>query len=56
MRSDSDNTLFKNILKLITGEGIGRIIGFMAAPVITRLYTPSSFSIRGFFRSSLLKT
>lgn len=34
MKSDLDNTLKKNILKLITGEGIARIIGFMAAPAI----------------------
>lgn len=37
MKSDSENTLFKNILKLISGEGIGRAIGFVAAPFITRL-------------------
>ncbi|MGM9806426.1 MAG: lipopolysaccharide biosynthesis protein [Candidatus Aphodosoma sp.] len=46
-----DNTLFKNILKLISGEGIGRAVGFMAAPVITRLYTPSDFGILAVFAS-----
>lgn len=51
MRSDSDNTLFKNILKLISGEGISRVIGFMAAPFITRLYTPSDFGILAVFTS-----
>lgn len=51
MKSDSDNTLFKNILKLISGEGIGRVIGFMAAPFITRLYTPSDFGILAVFTS-----
>lgn len=51
MKSDSDNTLFKNILKLISGEGIGRVVGFMAAPVITRLYTPSDFGILAVFAS-----
>lgn len=51
MKSDSDNTLFKNILKLISGEGIGRVIGFMAAPFITRLYTPSDFGILAVFAS-----
>lgn len=51
MKSDSDYTLFKNILKLISGEGIGRAIGFMAAPFITRLYTPSDFGILAVFAS-----
>ncbi len=51
MKSNSDNTLFRNILKLITGEGIGRAIGFMAALVITRLYTPSDFGILAVFTS-----
>lgn len=48
---DLDNTLFMNILKLISGEGIGRIIGFIAAPFITRLYTPSDFGILAVFSS-----
>lgn len=51
MKSDADNTLFKNILKLISAEGIGRAIGFMAAPVVTRLYTPSDFGILAVFAS-----
>jgi len=51
MKSDLDNTLKKNILKLITGEGIARIIGFMAAPAITRLYTPSDFGMLAVFTS-----
>jgi len=51
MKSDSDNTLSKNILKLISGEGIGRAIGFMTAPFITRLYTPSDFGILAAFSS-----
>lgn len=51
MKSDLDNALLKNILKLISGEGIGRIIGFMAAPFITRLYMPSDFGILAVFSS-----
>lgn len=46
-----ENTLFKNILKLMSGEGIGRAIGLVAAPVITRLYTPSDFGILAVFVS-----
>lgn len=51
MKSDSENTLFKNILKLMSGEGIGRVIGFMATPFITRLYTPFDFGILAVFVS-----
>lgn len=51
MKSDLDNTLSKNILKLISGEGIGRAIGFMTAPFITRLYMPSDFGILAVFAS-----
>lgn len=51
MKSDAENTLFRNILKLISGEGIGRVIGFMATPIITRLYTPSDFGILAVFAS-----
>lgn len=51
MEAGLENRLVKNILKLISGEGIGRAIGFMAAPVITRLYTPSDFGILAVFSS-----
>lgn len=51
MKSDTDNTLFRNILKLISGEGIGRFIGFMAAPFITRLYTSPDFGTLAVFTS-----
>lgn len=51
MKSDLDNILFKNILKLVSGEGIGRAIGFITAPCITRLYTPSDFGVLAVFSS-----
>lgn len=51
MEAVSENTLFRNILKLISGEGIGRAIGFIAAPFITRLYSPSDFGILAVFGS-----
>ncbi len=51
MKSDSDKTLFKNILKLISGEGIGRAVGFLMTPVITRLYTPTDFGMFAVFAS-----
>lgn len=51
MKSDLNNTLFKNILKLLSGEGIGRAIGFITALFVTRLYTPSDFGIFAVFTS-----
>ena len=51
MKSGPDNTLFRNILKLISSEGIGRVIGLLAAPFITRLYTPSDFGLLAVFAS-----
>lgn len=46
-----ENRLVKNILKLISGEGIGRAIGFVAAPIVTRLYTSSDFGMLAVFAS-----
>ena len=49
MEAVSTNTLYKNILKLISGEGIGRAVGFLVAPFITRLYTTSDFGLLAVF-------
>lgn len=51
MVAASDHTLYRNILKLISGEGIGRAIGFLAAPLVTRLYTSSDFGMLAVFAS-----
>lgn len=51
MKSDLNNTLFKNILRLISGEGIGRAVGFIAAMFVTRLYTPADLGIFAVFTS-----
>ena len=51
MAAGLENRLFRNILKLISGEGIGRAIGFMAAPIVTRLYTSSDFGMLAVFAS-----
>lgn len=39
------------MLKLLTGEACGRIITFVAAPIITRLYTPSDMGTLAVFNS-----
>lgn len=51
MEAGVENRLVRNILKLISGEGIGRAIGFMAAPIVTRLYTSSDFGMLAVFAS-----
>ena len=51
MEAGVENGLVRNILKLISGEGIGRAIGFMAAPIVTRLYTSSDFGMLAVFAS-----
>lgn len=45
MASRSERNIFHNILKLATGEGVGRIIGFIVAPVITRIYSPGDMGV-----------
>ena len=51
MKSEVDNNLFKNIIKLLSGAGVGSAVGFLAAPVITRLYTPADFGLLALFSS-----
>ena len=51
MEAGVENRLVRNILKLISGEGSGRAIGFMAAPIVTRLYTSSDFGMLAVFAS-----
>lgn len=47
----AEKSIFRNILKLLTGEGLARIITFAAAPVITRIYTPEDMGVLGVFAS-----
>lgn len=47
----TDSSVLKSVVKLMTGEGIGRIIGFIAAPVITRIYSTSDLGILTVFAS-----
>ena len=53
MASVSEKNIFQNILKLASGEGIGRIIGFAVAPIITRIYSPSDLGILAVYSSLL---
>ncbi|PKP36201.1 MAG: hypothetical protein CVT98_08680, partial [Bacteroidetes bacterium HGW-Bacteroidetes-15] len=37
------NDFFKNIFTLITGNSVAQLIGLLAIPVLSRLYTPEEF-------------
>lgn len=37
------NDFFKNLTTLVTGNAIAQLIGFLAIPVLSRLYTPEEF-------------
>lgn len=46
------NTSFRgDVLRLVSGTGIGQIIALLAAPVIARLYPPSAFGVAAVFAS-----
>lgn len=44
----------KNVLTLITGSSLAQIIPLIAAPIITRLYTPEDYGFLGVFFSIVL--
>lgn len=48
---ESENTIFRNLIKLLTGEGIGRIIGLLVTPIITRIYGPGNMGVLTVFIS-----
>ncbi len=37
----------RNIIKLVFGTSIGQLIMFLAAPILTRIYSPEDFSVFG---------
>lgn len=41
--------VFRGMLTLALGSGVGRLIGFAAIPVLTRLYTPEDFGVLALF-------
>ena len=53
MSSRTEKSIIKNIFKLASGEGIGRIIGFAVAPIITRIYSPSDIGVLAVYSSLL---
>lgn len=52
--TDSSAEIFANMGKLATGVGIAKLIGFLAIPAITRIYTPEDFGILSVFISAIV--
>jgi O-antigen/teichoic acid export membrane protein len=42
-------SVFRNMTKLATGTGLAKLIGFLTAPVITRIYLPEHFGVLSVF-------
>lgn len=45
--------MLKNMLKLVAGEGIGRLIGIVFTPIIARIYLPEGMGVLAVFTSLL---
>ena len=45
----SVNSIFRNMLYLATGTGLGRVIGFISTPIITRIYLPEHMGVLSVF-------
>ena len=41
--------VFRGMLVLATGSGIGKIIGIAAIPILTRIYAPEDFGVLAVF-------
>lgn len=43
------NTLMRNVLTLVTGNVLAQLVSLLAAPLLTRLYTPEAFGTLALF-------
>lgn len=50
----STGDIFKNMGILASGVGIGKAIGFLTMPVITRIYSPEDFGVLAVFTTAIL--
>ncbi|HOM66355.1 MAG TPA: oligosaccharide flippase family protein [Ignavibacteriales bacterium] len=46
-----EGVIFSNMIKLVTGDSIARVIGLATAPIITRLYLPEHMGVLSVFTS-----
>lgn len=44
-----EGAIFRNMAKLVTGDGVARIIGLLTAPIITRIYLPEHMGVLSIF-------
>jgi O-antigen/teichoic acid export membrane protein len=45
----SEGAIFRNMAKLVTGDGIARVIGLATTPIITRIYLPEHMGVLSVF-------
>ncbi len=50
-KQSHEGAIFRNMTKLITGDGIARVIGLITAPIITRIYLPEHMGVLSVFTS-----
>lgn len=50
-KQSHEGAIFRNMMKLITGDGIARVIGLATVPIITRLYLPEHMGVLSVFTS-----
>lgn len=48
------NAIFSNMLLLATGEGIGKLIGIISLPLITRIYSPENIGVLSIYNSIVM--
>lgn len=48
------NTVFKNMALIATGEGVGKVIGIISLPLITRIYSPEDIGILTLYNSVIM--
>lgn len=51
MGQSIENTIYKNMAKLLVGDGIARIMGFIVTPLLTRIYSPAEMGNLAVFTS-----
>ena len=44
-------SIFNDVIKLVSGTSIAQVLGIMAAPILTRLYDPEAFGLLALFTS-----